>query len=73
MVSMDQIAKPIPEGSTCTGMLWYDPNYSGHYYEIFITHFSYLSLLRYLSMIRQALDVPDAMLSATILGFLATQ
>ena len=70
---MDKIAKSIPEGSTSSGMLQYDPNYSGHYYEIFITHFSYLSLLRYLPMIWQAPDVLDAMLSVTILKFVATQ
>ena len=69
---MDQITKPIPEGSTCSGMLQYDVNYSRHDYEIFITYLSYLSLLCYLPMIRQALDVPDAMLSATILRFVAT-
>ena len=54
-------------------MLQYDLNYSGHYYEIFITHFSYLSLFHYIPMIQQAPDVPNAMLSATILRFVATQ
>ena len=70
---MDQIAKPISEGSTCSGMLQYAPNYSRNDYEIFITYFSYLSWLHYLPMIQQAPDVPDAMLSATILRFVATQ